>query len=120
MSLEQIYLEFFLNKYNINPIAGIMFRLGAIHTKESNFLISQVFKANPHFLNKTLIGEVLYKMRKRMSGPIKPVYGRPVSDANKKLISDLFRKDVYLYEASTLNLIKKYDRLADLVKDIRI
>jgi hypothetical protein len=59
-------------------------------------------------------------MRLRMSGSLNPMYGKPVSEANKKLISDLFRKDVYLYDANTLNLIKKLSRHAYLVKEIKI
>jgi group I intron endonuclease len=116
--LEQKYLDFFNNKYNINPAAGS--RLRAKHTNDTKELISRVFKENPHFLNKTFSNEVLEKMRFRMSGSLNPMYGKPVSEANKKLISDLFRKDVYLYDANTLNLIKKLSRHADLVKEIKI
>lgn len=47
-------------------------------------------------------------MRKRMTGSLNPMYGKPVTDANKKLISDLFRKDVYLYDAKALTLISRY------------
>ena len=38
----------------------------------------------------------------------------------KKLISDLFRKDVYLYDAKTLTLISKYNSHKDLIKELQI
>ena len=38
----------------------------------------------------------------------------------KKLISDLFRKDVYLYDAKTLTLISKYNSHKDLIKELKI
>lgn len=59
-------------------------------------------------------------MRKRMTGSLNPMYGKPVTDANKKLISDLFRKDVYLYNAKALTLISRYNRHQDLVKELKI
>ena len=65
-----------------------------------------------------------------MSGSLNPIpsppqggramYGKPVTDANKKLISDLFRKDVYLYDALTLTLISKYNSHKDLIKELKI
>lgn len=116
--LEQKYLDFFIKKYNINPAAGT--RLGAKHTDETKALIRRVFKENPHFLNKTFSEEVLEKMRIRMSGSLNPMYGKPVTEANKKLISDLFRKDVYLYDANTLNLINKFSKHGDMVKETGI
>lgn len=55
-----------------------------------------------------------------MSGSLNPMYGKPVSDANKKLISDLFRKEVYLYDANTFTLISKFNSHKDLVKELKI
>lgn len=55
-----------------------------------------------------------------MSGSLNPMYGKPVTDANKKLISYLFRKDVYLYDAMTLTLISKYNSHKDLIKELQI
>ena len=51
VQLEQMYLDLFFNKYNINPAAGS--RLGAKHTEETKELFSQINKENPPFLNKT-------------------------------------------------------------------
>lgn len=52
IKLEQKYIDRYTNKYNINPIAGPT-RLGSKHTEECKTLMSEVRKANPHFLNKT-------------------------------------------------------------------
>lgn len=116
--LEQKYLDLFLNKYNINPASSS--RLGAKHSEETKALFSKINKENPRFLNKTFSNEVLEEMRKRMSGPLNPMYGKPVSDANKKLISDLFRKEVYLYDANTFTLISKFNSHKDLVQELKI
>ncbi len=51
VQLEQMYLDLFFNKYNINPAAGS--RLGAKHTEETKELFSKINKENPPFLNKT-------------------------------------------------------------------
>lgn len=81
---EQKYLDLFLNKYNINPASSS--RLGSKHSDETKALFSKINKENPRFLNKTFSYEVLEEMRKRMYGSLNPMYGKPVSDANKKLI----------------------------------
>lgn len=116
--LEQKYLDLFLNKYNINPASSS--RLGSKHSDETKALFSKINKENPRFLNKTFSYEVLEEMRKRMSGSLNPMYGKPVSDANKKLISDLFRKEVYLYDANTFTLISKFNSHKDLVQELKI
>lgn len=71
VQLEQMYLDLFFNKYNINPAAGS--RLGAKHTEETKELFSKINKENPPFLNKTFSDEVLEGMRKRMSGSLNPM-----------------------------------------------
>jgi len=48
------------------------------------------------------------------------MYGKPVTEENKKLISDLFRKDVYLYNANTFTLIAKYNKHKDLISALNI
>ena len=45
-----------------------------------------------------------------MSGPNNPRYDKAVSKENKELISKLWSKYVYLYDANTFSLIAKYDR----------
>jgi hypothetical protein len=47
-------------------------------------------KKNPAFLNKVHSEDVLEQARLRMTGLINPMYGKPVTEANKKLISELF------------------------------
>lgn len=42
-----------------------------------------------------------------MWGSNNHVFGKPVTEENKKLISKLFSKIVYLYDANTLVLINK-------------
>lgn len=59
-------------------------------------------------------------MRSRMSGPLNPMFGKPVSEANKKLISDLFRKEVYLYDANTFTLISKFNNHKDLTNELKM
>ena len=118
MQLEQKYLDFFYNKYNINPAAES--RLGAKHSADTKALFRKLNKENPPFLNKTHSVEVLEGMRKRMTGSSNPMFGKPVTDENKKLISDLFRKDVYLYDANTLTLISQYNSHKDLIKELKI
>lgn len=49
-------------------------------------------------------------MRVRIKGPSNPMFGKPVTEDNKKLISKFFSKPIYLYDANTLELIAKYDR----------
>lgn len=75
---------------------------------------------NPHFLNKTHKPEIIEQMKLRMTGSNNHMYGKPVTEENKKLISKLFSKNVYLYDANTLKLISKYERHQDLVKDLNI
>lgn len=118
IQLEQKYLDLFKDKYNINPAAES--RLGSVHTEETKALFSKLRRENPHFLNKTHSEEVIEEIRKRMTGSLNPMYGKPVTDANKKLISDLFRKNVYLYDANTFELITKFKRDADLVKELKM
>lgn len=60
------------------------------------------------------------RMRMRMSGSSNPMFGKPVTKANKNLISELFSKPVFLYDANTFNLISKFNRHMDLVKELKI
>lgn len=119
INIEQKYLDLFSDKYNINPEAGKT-RLGAKHSEATKELISKLRKENLHFLNKSHGGEFIAKIRARMSGCNNPMFGRPVTDTNKKLISDLFSKSVYLYEANSLTLMAKYDRHKDLIDNLKI
>ncbi len=119
ITMEQKYLDLFEDKYNINPNAGKT-RLGAKHSEATKELMSKLGKENPHFLNKTHSPEVVEEIRTRMTGSSNPMFGKPVTEENKKLISDLFRKDVYLYDANTLTLIAKDDKHQDLIDDLKI
>jgi len=119
IKLEQKYLDLFEDKYNINPLAGKT-RLGAKHSEASKELMSKWRKENPAFLNKTHSEEFIEKMRSRMAGSNNPMFGKPVTEENKKLISELFSKSVYLYDANTLSLIAKYDRHKDLIEELKI
>ena len=113
IKMEQKHLDLFNDKYNINPNAGKT-RLGAKHSEATKELMSKLRKENPSFLNKTHSSEVVEQLRARMEGSNNPMFGKPVTESNKKLISDLFRKYVYLYDANTLTLIAKYDKHKDL------
>ncbi len=53
-------------------------------------------------------------------GELNPMYGKSVSDENKELISKLFSKPIFLYEADTHNLISKYDKQKDLMESLKI
>lgn len=59
-------------------------------------------------------------MRFRVGGYKNPMFGKPVTEENKKLISELFSKSIYLYDANTLSLITKYDRHKDMVEELKI
>lgn len=91
IKMEQIYLDLFNDKYNINPNAGKT-RLGAKHSEATKELMSKLGKENPHFLNKTHSLEAVEQIRDRVTGPGNPMFGKPVTEENKKLISDMFRK----------------------------
>nr|YP_009254051.1 hypothetical protein [Hypomyces aurantius]ANC62737.1 hypothetical protein [Hypomyces aurantius] len=119
IELEQKYLDLFEDKYNINPTAGKS-RVGSKHSEASKKLMSEWRKENPSFLNKTHSLDIIEKMRMRMSGSNNPMFGKPVTEDNKKLISELFSKKVYLYDANTLKLINKYDKQMDMTKDLNI
>ena len=76
----------FKNKYNVNPAAAS--RLGAKHTEEAKAWFSKLRRENPHFLNKVHSEDIIEQLRIRMTGSSNPMYGKPVTEANKKLISD--------------------------------
>lgn len=119
ISLEQKYIDLFEDKYNINPLAGKT-RLGAKHSEESKLLMSKLRKENPYFLNKKHSPEVIEQMRNRMSGSNNPMFGKPVTEENKKLISKLFSKPIYLYDANTLTLIAQFERQKDLIEVLKV
>ena len=48
------------------------------------------------------------------------MFGREVMDDNKILISELFSKTVYLYDAHTSKSISNFSRSGDLVKELNI
>ena len=117
ISLEQKYLDLIDDKYNINPKAGKT-RLGSKHSEETKALLSKLNGLK--FKDKTHTKEVVESIRKRMMGENNPRFGIPVSEENKKLISNLFSKSVYVYNANTLTLIRKFDKHQDLVKSLNI
>ena len=49
--------------------------------------MSKVGKENPYFLNKTHSPEVIEQIHARTTGPNNPMFGKPVTERNKKLIS---------------------------------
>lgn len=59
-------------------------------------------------------------MSERTKGSNNPMYKKLVSEDNKKLISKLFSKSIYLYDANTLKLVAEYKRHKDLVKAYNI
>lgn len=59
-------------------------------------------------------------MKLRLSGSNNHMYGKPVTEENKKLISKMFSKSIYLYDANTFKLINKYDKHKDIIKDLNI
>lgn len=119
IKMEQKYLDIFKNKYNINPNAGKT-RLGAKHSEATKELLSSLRRVNPSFLNKTHSPEVIAAMSARVKGFNNPMFGKPVTFSNKKLISEFFSKSVYLYDANTLTLIARYSKHKYLVKDLGI
>jgi group I intron endonuclease len=119
IEMEQKYLDLFDNKYNINPTAGKS-RIGAKHTEATRELMSKVRQENPYFLNKKHNVETIEKMRLRLSGSNNHMYGKPITEENKKLISKMFSKSIYLYDANTFKLINKYDKHKDIIKDLNI
>ena len=114
ISLEQKYLDLFDDNFNINPKAGKTW-LGAKHSEATKELMSRLGKENPHFLNNTHSSDVVEQIRASIPWSGNPMFCKPVTEENKKRISDLFRKNVYLYDANTFTLIAKYDRHKDLV-----
>nr|YP_009749720.1 hypothetical protein HGG39_mgp04 [Calonectria ilicicola]QIJ45878.1 hypothetical protein [Calonectria ilicicola]QIJ45977.1 hypothetical protein [Calonectria ilicicola] len=119
IEMEQKYLDLFEDKYNINPIAGKS-RAGAKHTEATKELLSKMRRENPNFLNQTHSLETIEKMRLRFSGSNNHMFGKPVTEKNKKLISEMFSKNVYVYDANTFKLINKYDKHQDILKDMSI
>jgi len=119
IEMEQKYLDMFEEKYNINPNAGKT-RLGSKHSEETKELMSKFRKENPNFLNKTHSPEVIDMLRDKFTGKNNPMYGKPVTEENKKLISQLFSKPVYLYDANTFELIAKYDKQKSLIEALKI
>lgn len=59
-------------------------------------------------------------MRERMQGSNNPMYGKPVTDSTRKIISELFSKPVFLYDANTFKLIPKYHKYRDILDDLKI
>jgi hypothetical protein len=55
-----------------------------------------------------------------MEGENNSMFGKPVTEENKKLISALFSKPVYLYDANSLKLINKYENHKQLIESLNI
>jgi group I intron endonuclease len=119
IELEQKYLDIYPDKYNINPIAGKS-RAGSKHSEATKELMSKLRTKNSSFLNKTHSAELIEKIRVRITGPSNHMFGKAVTDVNKNLISKLFSKTVYLYDAHTFKLIAKYSRHGLLIKELNI
>ena len=117
IQMEQKHLDSFKNKYNINPNAGKT-RLGAKHSEATKELFSLLRKGKP--TNATFSAEELAQRSARATGSNNPMFGKPVTESNKKLISELFSKSIYLYDANTLILICKYDKQQDLLDSLKV
>ena len=52
-------------------------------------------KQNPYFLNKTHDKKVVEEIRTSMIGSNNPMFGKPVTRENRKLITELFSKPVF-------------------------
>lgn len=83
ISLEQKYLDLFDDKFNINPKAGKT-GLGAKHSEATKELMSILGKENPHFLNNTHSSDIVEQIRASMTGSGNPMFGKPVTEENKK------------------------------------
>lgn len=110
---EQKYINMYPNKYNINPVAGKT-RLGSKHTLETKALMSKLRKENPYFLGKTHDEYYKNKLKARMAGNKNHMFGKIVTEQNKKLISHMFSKKTYVYNANNMELIKVFTRHKDL------
>jgi group I intron endonuclease len=119
IEMEQKYIDMFTDLYNINPYAGKT-RLGSKHSEETKELMSKLRKENPSFLNKTHSPEVIKMLRDKFTGKNNPMYGKPVTEEVKNIISKIWSKPVYLYDAQTLELIAKYDQQKSLIEDLKI
>lgn len=119
IKMEQKYLDSFkINyMYNINPNAGKT-RLGAKHSEATKELMSQLRNGYP--TNRKHSPETIAAMSARVKGSNNPMFGKPVTESNKKLISEFFSKPVYLYDANTLTLIASYSKHKDLIKGLGI
>ena len=110
--LEQMYLDLFIDKYNLCPVAENT--KGFKHSEEAKELWSKIRTGKPRKLN--LSSEELHRRYLNFSGVNNPMYGKPITEENKKLISEMFSKTVYVYDANTLVLLHKFSKHADLIK----
>lgn len=117
IKMEQKHLDCFKDKYNINPNAGKS-RLGAKHSEATKELFSELGMGKP--TNATFSAEELAQRSVRATGSNNPMYGKPVTESNKKLISEFFSKSVYLYDANTFELICKYAKQKDPMEGLNI
>lgn len=105
IKLEQKYLDLIDEKYNINPTAGKS-RLGSTHSEKTLEIFRKINGLK--FLGKKHSSDILKKARERMVGKNNPMFGKPVTEKNKKLISKLHSLPLYVYEAKPLVLINQY------------
>ena len=116
VSLEQKYLDLISDKYNINPTAGSS--LGVKRSEETKKLLSEINGLK--FLGKTHTEEYKEILRQRILGKNNPMYGKPVTEENKKLFSVLFSKPIYVYDANTLILIAKFNKQKDFITEFKV
>jgi len=119
IELEQKYIDMHPYKYNINPMAGKT-RLGSKHTAKTKALFSKIRKINPSFLNKTHSAEYKEQLRARMLGDRNHMFGKPVTEENKLLISKFFSKKTYIYDVNGTKLIKVFDKHKDLATEFNM
>ena len=112
------YLNLLNNNYNIHLMAGKSI-LGSKDSQATKKLKSKsIVIRNTYLLNKTHSEQIIEQ--KRNTGFSNPMFGKPVTEANKKLISKLFSKPVFLYDANTFKLISKFNRHMDLVEQLKV
>jgi len=112
VKLEQKYLDLIDEKYNINPTAGKS-RLGSTHTEETREIFRKINGLK--FLGKKHSPEYIKKLRERVLGKNNPMFGKPVTEENKKLISKIQSLPIYIYDAKTLTLINQYPNQKELI-----
>jgi group I intron endonuclease len=124
---EQYYLYLLKPALNINPIAGSS--LGYQHSEETKQLLSRGAAPYPLGLGQALsppgaslkMGKYLSEETKKLlsqlfSGELNPFWEKTHSEETLNKM----RKNVYVYDAISKELIKKYDSSVMIKKDLKM